>query len=158
MDYKYFREGLISLSTLLFVFSFSFLFSSIFLKPYLALEPIERDIIVILTIINMIFCIYYLIEAIRFEKIYRLEEKHIFNFGKRIGIVSLVYLPHIFIFSSLLWLELHNLQILMILLNFIIEILLLGVLFKEIYDLLFKGDVERKFEIEQNRKLYLERN
>ena len=158
MDYKYFRDGLISLSAIQLIFSFTFLVSSIVLKPYIALEPKERDFIVILTIINMIFSIYYLVEALKFEKVFRLEEKHILKFGKRIGIVSVLYSPHIFFLCSLLFFDLHNLQIMMIWIVIIIEILLLGILIKEIYDLLFKDENERKFEIEQNRKVYLERN
>jgi len=157
MDYKYFRDGLISLSTIQFIFSSSFLFSSILLKPYIALEPNERDFIVFLTIINMMFSIYYIIEAIKFESVFKLEEKHIRNYGIRIGIVSLLYSPHIFFFFSLLLLELHNLQNMMIWLNLIIEVLLLVILFKEVYDLLFKEQIERKFEIDQDRKIYLER-
>jgi len=157
MDYKYFRDGLISLSAILFIFSITFLVSSIVLKPYIALEPKERDFIVFLTIVNMIFSVYYLVEALKFEKVFRLEEKHIRKFGKRIGIVSLLYSPHFFFFCSLLFLDLHNLQIMMIWLIIIIEILLIGILIKEIYDLLFKEEAERKFEIEQNREAYLER-
>jgi len=156
MDYKYFRDGLISLSTVQFIFSSTFLFSSILLKPYIALEPIERDYIILLTSINMFFSIYYFIEALKFEKVYRLEEKHIRKFGKRIGVISLIYLPHIFLLSSLLFLDLHNLQVMMNWLSLIIESFLLGILFKEIYDLLFKEEAERKFEIDQNRKIYLE--
>ncbi len=157
MDYKYFRDGLISLSAIQFIFSFTFLVSSIVLKPYIALEPKERDLIVFLMIVNMIFSIYYLVEALKFEKVFRLEEKHIRKFGKRIGIVSLLYSPHFFFLCSLLFLDLHNLQVMMIWLIIIIEILLLGISFKEIYDLLFKEETKRKFEIEQNRKVYLER-
>jgi len=157
MDYKYFRDGLISLSTMQFIFSFTFLFSSILLKPFIALEPKERDFIVFITIFNMIFNIYYLIEALKFEKVFRLEYKHIRKFGKRIGIVTLLYLPHVFIFSSLLFLDLHNLLVMIIWLSLILEVLLLGILFKEIYDLLFKNEIERKFEIDQSRKFYLER-
>lgn len=157
MDYRYFHDGLISLSTIQFIFSFSFLLSSIFLKPYIALEPKDRDFIVFLTLANMLFSVYYLIEANKFEKVFKLEEKNIRNFGRRIGIVSLLYLPHIFIFSSLLLLDLHNLQVMMIWLNLIIESLLIGIVLKEVYDLLFKEEVERKFEIDQDRKLYLDR-
>jgi hypothetical protein len=157
MDYKYFRDGLISLSAIQFIFSFTFLVSSIVLKPYIALEPNERDFIVFLTIVNMIFSSYYLVEGLKFEKVFRLEEKHIRKFGKRIGIVSVLYSPHFFFLCSLLFLGLHNLQIMMIWVIIIIEILLLGILIKEIYDLLFKEETERKFEIEQNRKMYFER-
>jgi hypothetical protein len=157
MDYKYFREGLISLSTILFIFSLSFLFSSILLKPYIALEPDDRDFILLLTIINMTFSIYYLIEAFNLKKVFKLEEKFVRKFAIRIAIVSLLYSPHVFIFASLLLLDLHNLQIMMVCLNLIIEALLLAILFKEIYDLLLKDDIERKFELDQNRKVYLER-
>ena len=157
MDYKYFRDGLISLSAIQFIFSFTFLVSSIVLKPYIALEPNERDFIVFLTIVNMIFSSYYLVEGLKFEKVFRLEEKHIRKFGKRIGIVSVLYSPHFFFLCSLLFLDLHNLQIMMIWVIIIIEILLLGILIKEIYDLLFKEETERKYEIEQNRKMYFER-
>ncbi|MCK4381843.1 MAG: hypothetical protein ACTSPU_03415 [Promethearchaeota archaeon] len=157
MDYKYFRDGLISLSAIQFIFSFTFLVSSIVLKPYIALEPNERDFIVFLTIVSMIFSSYYLVEGLKFEKVFRLEEKHIRKFGKRIGIVSVLYSPHFFFLCSLLFLDLHNLQIMMIWVIIIIEILLLGILIKEIYDLLFKEETERKFEIEQNRKVYFER-
>ena len=156
MDYKYFRDGLISLSAIQIVFSFTFLVSSIVLKPYIALEPKERDYIVFLTIINIIFSIYYLSEALKFEKVYKLEEKNIRKYGKRIGIVSLLYSPHIFFVCSLLFFDLHNLQTMMIWVLIIVEILLLGILFKEIYDLLFRKEAERKFEIEQNRKVYFE--
>jgi len=128
-----------------------------FLKPYIALEPNERDFIVFLTIVSMIFSSYYLVEGLKFEKVFRLEEKHIRKFGKRIGIVSVLYSPHFFFLCSLLFLDLHNLQIMMIWVIIIIEILLLGILIKEIYDLLFKEETERKFEIEQNRKVYFER-
>ena len=157
MDYKYFRDGLISLSAIQFIFSFTFLVSSIVLKPYIALEPNERDFIVFLTIVNMIFSSYYLVEGLKFEKVFRLEEKHIRKFGKRIGIVAVLYSPHFFFLCSLLFLDLHNLQIMMIWLIIFIEILLLGISIKEIYDLLFKEEAKRKFEIEQNRKVYLER-
>lgn len=104
----------------------------------------------------MVFSIYYFLEALKFEKVYRLEEKHIRKFGKRIGVISLIYLPHVFLLSSLLFLDLHNLQVMMNWLSLIIESFLLGILFKEIYDLLFKEEAERKFEIDQNRKIYLE--
>ncbi len=156
MDYKNFHDGLLSISLIQFIISLTFLISSIILKPYIALEPKERDFIVLLTVLNMSFSIYYIIEALKLEKVFKLEDKHIIKFGKRIGIVSLVYLPLYFTFLSLLFLNLHELQVMMVYLNLIIETLLLGVIFKEVYDLLFITEAERKFELEKNRKLYLE--
>jgi len=156
MDYKDFHDGLLSISLIQFIISLTFLISSIILKPYIALEPKERDFIVLLTVLNMSFSIYYIIEALRLEKVFKLEDKHIIKFGKRIGIVSLVYSPLYFTFFSLLFLNLHELQVMMVYLNLIIETLLLGVVFKEVYDLLFITETERKFELEKNRKLYLE--
>ena len=156
MDYKDFHDGLLSISLIQFVMSLTFLIGSIILKPYIALEPKERDFIVLLTVLNMSFSIYYIIEALRLEKVFKLEDKHVIKFGKRIGIVSLVYLPLYLTFFSLLFLNLHELQVMMVYLNLIIETLLLGVVFKEVYDLLFITEAERKFELEKNRKLYLE--
>ena len=157
MDYKYFHDGLLSLSVVQFVFSSTLLLGSIILKPYIALEPDERDFIILLALINLAFSLYYLIEALKLDKVFCLEEKHIFKFGKRIGVVSLVYTPHLFVFLSLLLIDLHDLQLMMVILNLIIETLLLGIVFKEIYDILFKEETERKFELEQNRKLYFEK-
>ena len=157
MDYKYFHDGLLSLSVVQFVFSSTLLLGSIILKPYIALEPDERDFIIILALVNLVFSFYYLIEALKLDRVFSLEEKHISKFGKRIGVVSLIYTPHLFVFISLLFIDLHDLQLMMVTLNLIIETLLLGIVFKEIYDILFKEEAERKFELEQNRKLYFEK-
>ncbi len=157
MDYKYFHDGLLSLSVVQIIFSSTLLLGSILLKPYIALEPDERDFIILLTLVNLVFSFYYLIEALKLDNVFCLEEKHIFKFGKRIGVVSLIYTPHLFVFISLLFIDLHNLQLMMITLNLIIETLLLALVFKEIYDILFKEETERKFEMEQNRKLYFEK-
>ena len=157
MDYKYFHDGLLSLSVVQFVFSSTLLLGSIILKPYIALEPDERDFIIVLTLVNLVFSFYYLIEALKLERVFSLEEKHIFKFGKRIGVISLFYTPHLFVFISLLLIDLHDLQLMMVILNLIIEILLIGIVFKEIYDILLKEETERKFELEQNRKLYFEK-
>ena len=157
MDYKYFHDGLLSLSVVQFIFSSTLLLGSIILKPYIALEPNERDFIILLTVVNLAFSIYYLIEALKLDRIFCLEEKHIFKFGKRIGVISIIYTPHLFVFMSLLFIDLHELQLMMVTLNLIIETLLLGIVFKEIYDILFKEETERKFELEQNRKLYFEK-
>lgn len=156
MDYKDFHNGLLSISLIQFIISLTFLISSIILKPYIALEPKERDFIVFLTVLNISFSIYYIIEALKLEKVFKLEDKHVIRFGKRIGIVSLVYLPLYFTFFSLLFLDLHELQVMMVYLNLIIDSLLLGLVFKEVYDLLFIIEAERKFELEKNRKLYFE--
>lgn len=157
MDYKDFHDGLLSLSLVLFIFSITFLIGSIVLKPFIALEPFDRDFIIIISIVNILFSIYYMIEALRLNKIFKLDDKYIINFGKRIGIVSLIYLPHIFLISSLLLRDLHNLQIMMTTLIIIIEAILLGVVFKEVYDLIFKEEAERVFELKKNRKLYFEK-
>ncbi|GAG71402.1 unnamed protein product [marine sediment metagenome] len=157
MDYKYFHDGLLSLSVVQLVFSSTLLLGSIILKPYIALEPVERDYIIILALINIIFSLYYLMEALKLDRVFCLEEKHIFKFGKRLGVVSLIYTPHLFVFISLLFIDLHDLQLMIVILNLFIELLLIGTIFKEIYDIFFKAEIERKFELEQNRKLYFEK-
>jgi hypothetical protein len=157
MDYKNFHDGLISLASILVVFSITFIIGSIILKPYIALEPAERDYIIITSTINIIFCVYYIIEGFKLDKIFCLEEKHIMKFGKRIGIVSLIYSPHTITFILLLTQGLNNLQLIMVFLILLIELLLIGMVFKEVYDLLFKAEFERKLELDKNRKLYFDK-
>ncbi|MFX0056956.1 MAG: hypothetical protein ACFE85_14145 [Candidatus Hodarchaeota archaeon] len=157
MDYKDFHDGLISLASILFIFSLTFIIGSIVLKPYIALEPAERDYILIINTINLVFCCYYLLEGLRLDKIFKLEEKHVINFGKRIGIITLLFLPQLFTLLLLLTKGLHNLQLIMVYLILFIEILLIGLIFKETYDLLFKEEAERKLELDKNRKLYFDK-
>ena len=45
----------------------------------------------------------------------------------------------------------------MVVLIFIVELLLIGLVLKEVYDLLFMEEVRRNFEIEENRKKYIEK-
>ena len=156
MDYKYFRDGLLSLSLFLFLISLTLMIGSIILKPYIALEPIERDIIVGITITGQIFSLYYLIEALFLEKIIKLEMKYSIRFGKRILFMTILFFPHVILMGSLLFFNLHNLQVMMISLNLIIELILIGLLIKEAYDLLFRDESEKLFEFQKNRKLYLE--
>ena len=115
----------------------------------------ERNFIVILCIINLIFCTYYLWEIINFEKVFRLETKNIKKFGKRIGIITLLYIPHLFSISSLFFRDLHNLELMMLFLIVIIEVTLIVLVLKEVYDLLFLEETRRNFEIVENRKKYL---
>lgn len=117
----------------------------------------ERNFIVILCIINLIFCTYYLWEIINLEKVFRLETKNIKRFGKRIGIITLLYLPHLFLISSLFFRDLHNLELMMVFLIVIMELTLIVLVLKEVYDLLFLEETRRNFEIEENRKKYLEK-
>jgi hypothetical protein len=156
MDYKEFRNGIISASSLLAVFSTTLLISSITLKPYIALEPKSRDLIVIMSGINILFCVYWLIEGVHFKKIIKLEEKNIKKFGKRLGIVTLLYFPNLILFSSFFFLRLNNLLFLMFILLLVDKICLLGLIFKEVYDLLLNSPNERKFELKQDRKLYFD--
>ena len=156
MDYKQFRNGFLSTTVLLAVFSITFLLSSILLKPYIALEPADRDIIVILSGIDILFCLYWLIEGLFLEKIFKLEDKNIVKFGKRIAIVTVFYVPNFILFCFLFLKELHNLLIMMLLLLLVIKAFLLGIIFKEVYDLVFQNSQDRKFELAQNRKLYFD--
>ncbi|TKJ18613.1 MAG: hypothetical protein CEE43_17555 [Promethearchaeota archaeon Loki_b32] len=157
MDFKDFKDGLTSLSLLLSVFSLTLIIGSIALKPYIGLEPQERDLIVILCTVNFFFSLFYLWNAIRLEKIFRLENKNIIKFGKIMGFATLIYVIHLIIFTTLFLRDLHNLELVMIFLVFLIEIMLVGLVLKEVCDLIFMEESQRDFEIEENRKKYIER-
>ena len=158
MDLKDFKDGLTSLSLVLFVFSLTFMIGSVLLKPYIALEPHDRDFIVILCIINIGFSFYYMREALKIDKIFSLEDKHVERFGKRLGIVTLIYTIHFVFIISLLFRGLHNLQVMMIYLIIFMELCLIGSVIKEVYDLLYLNESDRKFELDLNRKRYIDRD
>ena len=156
MDYIQFRNGFLSAILLLIIFSSTLLISSIILKPYIALEPADRDTIIIISVINIIFCSYWIIEALYLKVIFKLEDKNIIKFGKRIAIVTLFYLPNVIIFCFLFFKDLHNLITMMFFLLLVIKLLLLGIIYKEVYDLVFQNSQDRKLELAQNRKLYFD--
>ena len=157
LDYKDFRNGLLSLSLILIIFSFTFILGSISLKPYIALTTQERNFIVTLCIINILFCAYYLWEVLKLDKIFRLENQNIIKFGKKIGVITLFYTQHLFLFITLLFRDRHNLEMIMVFLIIFIEVLLISVVLKEVYDLVFLEETRRDFEIEENRKKYIEK-
>ena len=130
---------------------------SFILKPYIALETQERNFIIILCSINLLFCLYYLWQALTLKKIFKLENKNIIKFGKRIGIITAFYIPHFILFTTLIFKDLHNLQTIMVFLIFIMEVMLISMVLKEVYDLVFLEESQRDFEIEENRKKYLEK-
>ena len=130
---------------------------SIILKPFIGILSQERDLIVILCSINIVFSLYYLWNVLRLGKIFRLENKHIIKFGKIIGVVTLIHIPHVIIFTTLLFRNLHNLEIMLISLILFMEILLIGVVLKEVYVLVFLDEARRDFEIEADRKKYIEK-
>ncbi|MFX1328621.1 MAG: hypothetical protein ACFE91_10870 [Promethearchaeota archaeon] len=157
MDFKDFKDGLTSLSLVLFFFSLTLLIGTFIVKPYIGLQAQERDFIIILCSINLLVSSYYLRIALKLEKIFKLENKVIVKFGKIIGIVTLFYIPHIFVFATLFFRDLHNLELILIFLIFLLELMLIGLIFKEVYDLLFLEESQRDFELEANRKKYIER-
>ncbi len=157
MDYKDFKDGLASLSFVLFIFSLTLLFGVIILQYQTQLMTSDRNYIIILCSINMIFSTYYTIEAIRLDKVFKLEDKHIFKFGRRIGIITLIYSPHYFFLISLFFLELNNLHLMMVFLIFLMESILITLVFKEVYDLLFVNEAQARQELDKNRQRYLER-
>ncbi len=145
------------MALILAFFSITFMIGSYLLQPYIALETAERDLIIILCAINLLFCIYYLWQVVKIEKIFKLENKHIIKFGKNIGIVTILYIPHFFIFTTLFFKNLHNLELLMVVLISFMEALLISVVIKEVYDIVFQEESQRDFELEENRKKYLEK-
>jgi hypothetical protein len=156
LDFKDFHDGVISLSLVIFIFSITLIIGSIILDPYIGIPSQERDIIVILCSINIFFSLYYLWNVIRLEKIYRLETKNIIRFAKIMGIVTIIYLPHVIAFIILFLMDLHNLVILMISLIILMEIILIIVLLKEVYDLVFLEKSRREANIEADRRKYIE--
>jgi hypothetical protein len=157
MDFKDFKDGLTSLSLILFIFLLTVVISIFFLKPFIKLLTKERDFLLIICSINLLFSLYYLWNALSLEKIFMLENKNIVKFGKKIGIVTILYTSQPIIFSSFYFRNIHNLLLLMISLIILIELALIVLVFKEVYDLVFLEESRRNFEIEANRSKYIEK-
>ena len=155
MDFKDFHDGLVSSSIMLFLFSTTMIIGAIVFKPYLALEPNDRNLIVIIGAFSMLFSVIHLLAALKVKKIFKLEIKNVVKFVKAIGLLNIIFTPHIFFLLSLLMLNLQVLQT-MIILNIIAEGILLGIIYKEAYDLLLKHDDEREEEFQKNQRLYFE--
>ena len=129
---------------------------SILIRPYTFTQSQETNIIVILCSINIFFSLYYIWSILKLKEIFKLETKNIIKFVKIIGIVTLIYIPHVFAFANLFFRNLHNLEVLMISLITFVEILLIGIVLKEVYDLAFIEQSRRDMKIEEDRKKYIE--
>jgi len=140
MDFKVFHDGLISSSLTLLLFSITLMMGAIIFKPYLALEPNDRNLIVILCTISMVFSVIYFFFGLKTKSVFKLELKNILRFVKILGFINIIFTPHLFF----------------IILNIFIELILIGLVYKEIIDLFFKQESEVKFEVEKNQKLYFE--
>jgi hypothetical protein len=148
---------MLSLVLLLLISSLTFIISPIFLKSYITLGIQDIYFISIICSINILFGIYYLWEVINLGKVFKLENKYIRRFGKRIGFVTVLYLIPFILFCTLFFRKLSILETFLILLIFIIESLLIGVILKEVYDLVFQEEAQRDFSIEENRKKYFQK-
>ncbi|MFX0006255.1 MAG: hypothetical protein ACFFA7_10080 [Promethearchaeota archaeon] len=155
MDFKDFHDGLLSISLIIFIFSITLMITSIVLNPFIGGQSQERDLIIILSSINILFSIYYIWNVIKLEKVFRLETKNIIRFAKRIGIITLIYLPHVVLFIFLLFQNLNNLEFLMIAIIILMESFLIGVVLKEVYDIIFIEESQRDTKIELDRKKYI---
>ncbi len=154
VDFRDYYQGLVSLSLMIFIFSLTFMLGSVLMKPYIALEPNDLTMIIILCAINFFFCSYYLIEASLFNKVMRLEDKQLIRYGKRIGVISCFYLPHVAALITFAFQQIHGLEKMMLVLIILMELLLIGLVFKQVHDLVFKDQIEREYELEKNRKRY----
>jgi hypothetical protein len=154
MDFKIFHDGLISSSITILLFSTTLMTGAIVFKPYLSLEPNDRNLIVILCVISLIFSVIYFFFGLKTKSVFKLELKNILRFMKLLGFINIIFTPHLFFMLFLFTKGFQNLLILIIFLNVIIEMILIGLVYKEIVDLFFKKESDVKFEVKKNQKLY----
>ena len=157
MDFKVFHDGIVSGSLLLILFSTTLMMGAIVFKPYLALEPDDRNLIVMLCAISMIFSVIYLYFGLKTKSVFKLELKNILRFVKILGFINVIFTPHLFFMLFLFTKEIHDLLFLIVIMNIFIELILIGLVYKEIIDLFFKQESEVKFEVEKNQKLYFDK-
>ena len=125
--------------------------------PYISLTQQDLYIIAIACIINLFFCLYWILETLRLDKVFKLYDKFIIKLGKRIGIITVLYCTHVFLIISLFFRSLPDIIVMIILLILCIELLTIGTIFKEVYDLVFLDEELRQSMLEEYRKRYLEK-
>lgn len=130
--------------------------SSIVLNLDIGIQFEESNLIITLSSINILFSLYYIWNVIKLEKVISLETKNIIRFIKKIGIITLSYLPHVILFIFLLFQNLNHLEFFMIIIIIFMEIFLIGVVLKEVYDLVFLEESRRDAKINRDRKKYVE--
>ena len=157
MDFKVFHDGIVSGSLLLILFSTTLMMGAIVFKPYLALEPDDRNLIVMLCTISMIFSVIYFFFGLKTKSVFKLELKNILRFVKILGFINVIFTPHLFFMLFLFTKEIHDLLFLIVIMNIFIELILIGLVYKEIMDLFFRQESEVKFEVEKNQKIYFEK-
>ncbi|MFW9818333.1 MAG: hypothetical protein ACFFE5_01890 [Candidatus Thorarchaeota archaeon] len=156
MDFKDFHDALLSISLIIFIFSITLMISSIVLNLDIGIQFEESNLIITLSSINILFSLYYIWNVIKLEKVISLETKNIIRFIKKIGIITLSYLPHVILFIFLLFQNLNHLEFFMIIIIIFMEIFLIGVVLKEVYDLVFLEESRRDAKINRDRKKYVE--
>ncbi|MFX1391032.1 MAG: hypothetical protein ACFE9Z_13290 [Promethearchaeota archaeon] len=158
MDFKDFKEGLISSSLILFIFSFTLLIILLFLKSSINLSNDQRTFLTIISSLNLFISILYFLSALGLENIFKLENKNVIKFGKKVGVITIIYTPHLIILTIfVISIHLHSTVFFIIILIILIESILIILVFKEVYDLVLMEDSRRNFEIEANRKKYIEK-
>jgi len=157
MDFKVFHDGIVSGSLLLILFSTTLMMGAIVFKPYLALEPDDRNLIVILCAISLVFSVIYFFFGLKTKSVFKLELKNILRFVKILGFINVIFTPHLFFMLFLFTKEIHDLLFLIVIMNIFIELILIGLVYKEIMDLFFRQESEVKFEVEKNQKIYFEK-
>ncbi len=126
LDLREVQEALVSLSATIILYSVALILISIFFKAYLVLEPWERDYIVFVSVVNIPFCCYYLIEGLFISGIVDLHEKYASQLIKRLSVSILCYIPHTFFVVAVVFMDINLIEIVMMIVLLLLEILLIG--------------------------------
>lgn len=156
IDLKEFREGLISLSFVIIIFSLGILIGSFIARPFLSFDKFEINFIIGLCIVNLIFSPIFLLEALRVKKIFKLEIAYIIKYTKNLGILVLIYLPQTGFLIFFLFLEMALLEKLISFVLLLFEIILIYTVLRQVYDIIFVEEEKRNANIIKNRKKYLQ--
>jgi len=135
MDIDEFWDGLLSISFLIIIFSFAIIVISLNFNEIFSIDSGALEQIFILCLLDFPLSFYFIVESLRIKKFVNSEDHYIVNFGRRIGIVALIFIPHIIYFISLIIGELNGILKIACALLVFFELVLIGLIGKEIYDL-----------------------
>lgn len=128
LDLREIQEEIISIAAVILLFSITLIVISILFKPYLVLEPQERDYIVLISGINIPFSLYYIIEGIRITPIRDLHEKYTSKFIIRTVLVSVFYTLHLLFMITILLMDVNLIEKVMVFVVIVLEIFMVGLI------------------------------
>ncbi|TXT67153.1 MAG: membrane protein of unknown function [Promethearchaeota archaeon] len=138
MEADEFQEAVVSLSFLIIIFSFILIVLTVNFTQIFDLEVNFGQELFILSIINCLLSIYFIIETLRIRKLPLSENENISGTKKRESIAVLFFIPHIIYFIIILIRESYQIITIVSSILIFLEFILICIIIKESYNIIIR--------------------